>query len=536
MADSEDFSNEEKAQLRAFVTNTESNIFALRNLPEVVKGALFSRYSRSTLGVRSLLLKEFINGEETSFINKMGGAEEAQEQELAVKKAKQFYDRILDSYGDDSIGELGGAHVALEKVSMLAAKILEDPRIGGSPLEKSTRYIYFDQKVNGFYQYYREPILLTSSYKSLYIDTCDMLFDTYSSMIPTLTEMMAEVFPHKGKESKAAYTAALRAKVLDCLRGLLPASTFTNVGIFGNGRFWQSLVHRLQVNDLSEAKDLGRGLLDELMKVIPSFVSRAELHHRHQHQMSSFHLSLQDQLKQMAKEQNISYSQKEVGVSLLYADTTAIYKMAATLLFPFTDHSWKDLIDHCRSLPSEELIRILESASSMRENRRHKSPRALECSEFAFEIVVDFGTFRDLHRHRMVTQERQLLTTNLGYFFPEELLDTALEKPYRAAMDQARETYNLISQDFPEEAQYVVPMAFNIRWFVKANLRALQWLCELRSQEQGHENYRKIAQSMVKKIIDFCPLVEYFFKFVDYKEISLGRLKAEKRKEEKGLV
>src|SRR5271167_3257261 len=185
----EEFSESQIKILEHFVSSIDGNVFVLKNLPEVIKGALFSRYSRSTLGLRSLLLKEFILNENTAFAAIAGKREEseAQSQTTAIQKAQNFYDRILDGYGDDSIGELGGAHLAIENISMLAAKAIEDSRIGGSPLEKSTRYVYFDQKVKGEYLFYREPVLMTSAYRDIYVDTCNMLFDTYSKLIPLLT-------------------------------------------------------------------------------------------------------------------------------------------------------------------------------------------------------------------------------------------------------------------------------------------------------------------------------------------------------------
>ena len=247
-------------------THVKSNVFVPpANLPEVIKGALFSRYSRSSLGLRSLLLKDFILNEETAFNAIAGGAHngeqaehELEDQIMAIKKAQNFYDRILDGYGDDSIGELGGAHLALENVSMIAAKVVEDCRIGGSPLEKSTRYIYFDQKVGGEFLYYREPILMASAFREPYIKTCNFLFETYSSLIPPLTELMEKKFPKEHDVSKVAYTAALRAKVLDCLRGLLPASALTNMGMYGNGRFFEGLLQKLNGHNLAEMQDIGR--------------------------------------------------------------------------------------------------------------------------------------------------------------------------------------------------------------------------------------------------------------------------------------
>lgn len=532
--DYEEFSEAQEQILERFVTNTSSNIFVLRNLPEVIKGALFSRYSRSSLGLRSLLLKEFIQGQETAFQAIVGDeTKNPENQVLAIQKAQNFYDRILDGYGDDSIGELGGAHLAIENVSMLAAKAIEDGRIGGSPLEKSTRYIYFDQKVQDKFLFYREPILMTSAFKESYIKTCDSLFETYSKLIPPLTELMEKKFPKEPEKSKAAYTAALRAKVLDCLRGLLPAGTLTNMGIFGNGRFWEGLINKLQSQNLVELQDIGKQSFEELSKVIPSFVRRAEGSHRHYQSYAQFHESMNEQLKNMAEHVAGIENQNKAGVKLIQHDPQDLYKVAAALLYPYTSSSLEDLQRYCQNLSSEEIAKIFDAASSMRENRRHKSPRALEHATFTFEIVADFGIYRDLHRHRMLTQQRQLLSTNYGYWIPDEILDTPMEKIYREAMEAANEVYQRIVVELPEEAQYVVPMAYNVRWYFHANLRALQWLCELRSQSAGHPGYRLVAQEMASQICKVFPLFEPFFKFVDYEGHDLGRLDQEQRKIDK---
>lgn len=538
--DYEELTDAQKKTLDRFVTNSSGNVFVLRNLPEVIKGALFSRYSRSTLGLRTLLLKEFItNNDENSFgsiVGSMGGEQEAaNEQLLAIQKAQNFYDRILDGYGDDSIGELGGAHIAAENISMLAAKILEDARIGGSPLEKSTRYIYFDQKVKGEYLFYREPILMTSAFRKIYLDTCNLLFDTYSRLIPPLTAAFEERFPKDPTISGAAYAAATRAKVLDCLRGLLPAGTLTNMGIFGNGRFFEQLIHKMACNNLVEIHETGKKIYDELAKVIPSFVRRASPTHRTHQLYAEYYEMLQQELKTAANSNSNIPRSVEKGpiIRLLKYDAEAPVKVAAALLFPYSTHSLADLLQHCSTLPEEDLHRILESGASSRESRRHKSPRALEHAEFTFEILADFGVYRDLQRHRMLTQERQLLNCDYGYYIPDEILGTSLEKEYRDAMDFAKNTYDQIAKELPEEAQYVVPMAFNIRWYFQVNLRTLQWLAELRSSPAGHPNYRFVAQCLAKEVCNVFPQFERFFKFVDFAGYDLGRLGQEQRKVEK---
>jgi thymidylate synthase ThyX len=512
----------------------------LQNLPEVIKGALFSRYSRSTLGLRSLLLKEFISNDEESAFGEIAGeasaSQVAMQQAKAIQKAQTFYDRILDGYGDDSIGELGGAHVAIENVSMLAAKLLEDSRIGGSPLEKSTRYIYFDQKVHGEYLFYREPVLMTSAYRELYTETCNMLFDTYSRLIPPLTAIIDAKMPKDPNISKVAYTAALRAKVLDCLRGLLPAGTLTNMGVFGNGRFFEQLIHKLHVNSLAEAQDIGKTLHEELAKVIPSFIRRSDLSHHTHKNFAEFFETMRNELRGAA-DRNIDFIEKSTqdGVRLVASDADAVVKVAAGLLFNYCDRSLEDLWNHCKGLSEEELARILDAGCNARESRRHKSPRALEQANFTFEIVADFGVYRDLQRHRMLTQERQLLSCDYGFTVPPDIIGTELEEEYLGALHKAKVAYDIVAKELPEEAQYLVPMAYNIRWYYHINLRALQWLCELRTSPAGHPNYRHVAQEMAKQVCQQFPAFERFFQFVDYDGYELGRIGQEQRKVQKQM-
>lgn len=534
----EEFTEQQLRIIEKYVTNTSSNIFALRNLPEVIKGALFSRYSRSSLGLRALLLKDFILNEETAFSSISGTlgdkCADVEDQSIAIKKAQNFYDRILDGYGDDSIGELGGAHLAVENISMIAAKAIEDCRIGGSPLEKSTRYIYFDQKYEGEYLFYREPILMTSAYRDIYIDACNHLFETYGRLIPPLTEQMEKNFPKEHDISNVAYTAALRAKVLDCLRGLLPASALTNMGLYGNGRFFETMVQKLNCHNLSELQEVARNSRQELSKVIPSFIRRSDPTHKHQKIFAEFYEKTDEEMQLLTSQYTAGLEPLDhATVRLVNYDQEALIKVGAALLFGRSQAGLFELQELCRKLPKENLAHLFEAASTFRQHRRHKSPRALEHAEFTFEIVADFGIYRDLQRHRTLTQERQLLSCNNGYFVPQEILNTDMEKEYHEAMDRAHKAYDEITKELPEEAQYVVPMAYNIHWYFHINLRALQWLCELRSAPAGHPSYRYIAQEMAKQVSHIFPEFERFFKFVDYEGYELGRLGQEQRVAEK---
>jgi thymidylate synthase ThyX len=325
--------------------------------------------------------------------------------------------------------------------------------------------------------------------------------------------------------------------VLDCLRGLLPGSALTNMGMYGNGRFFECLVQKLNCHNLAEMQDIGKKSFQELSKVMPSFVRRADPNHKYQRTFAQFREQMSNDLKNLSERHTSSlHKMPSSGIRLINYDPESPYKVAAALLFEYCEAGLLELQECCHNLSEEELSRILDSASIFRENRRHKSPRALEHASFTFEIVADFGVFRDLHRHRMLTQDRQLLTCNFGYYIPPEILGTEMEDQYRKAMDEAKKVYGKIAEALPEEAQYVVPMAYNMHWYFHINLRSLQWMCELRSSSAGHPTYRFIAQEMAKQVSKIFPAFERFFKFVDLEGYEMGRLGQEVRIVEKKMA
>src|SRR5712691_8403485 len=236
-----EFNPAEAGVLARYFTNLDRPVFALRNLPEVVKGALFSRYSRTEKSLRRVLLDEFINEPDSGF-DRLAGTPPVDDDMVAVRRAEEFYERVLVGYGDDSVAELAGAHVAVEQASTLAAKALEDSRIGISPLEKSTRYVRFDRPgPDGRYLYHRGPELAHPDYEP----AADALFAAYSSLVEPVTEAIRQRFPLEAGETDRAWKSATRAKALDMLRGLLPAGTLTNLGLFGNGRAFEYLITKL---------------------------------------------------------------------------------------------------------------------------------------------------------------------------------------------------------------------------------------------------------------------------------------------------
>ena len=527
-----EFTDDELKVLQPFCTNLDKSIFVLTNLPEVVKGALFSRYSRTDKSLRRVLLDEFILKPEMGFKEIVGfQTSSGVDQVVATQKAEEFYDRVLVGYGDDSVAELGGAHVACENVSQIAAKFLEDPRIGLSPLEKSTRYVWFDKKASGLYKYCREPAIMASEFADEYVSTCDFLFETYCKLIEPATEFVKERFPLEEGVSERAYNSAVKAKACDMLRGLLPASTVTNMGMFGNGRAFEYLLVKMFSSNLAEINSIATDLHGELAKVIPSFVKRSN---------DKYGSATQNYLRETRKStaavaQAILPSEPREAreVELVDYDGDALDKIVSAILYDKSQFPLGQVRQVVQRLDEGAKEKIFADYVSRRENRRQKPGRALEHAYYTFDILANFGAYRDLQRHRMLSQERQFLTTKFGFDLPPEIVQGGFEKEFTEAMQRGRNAFEKIAAKMPAPAQYVVPLAYKMRWYVKMNLREVYHMCELRSSQQGHPDYRRVAQKIYYETLRVHPSLASQMKFIDLKEYGLERMEAEKRTDQK---
>ena len=526
----EEFTEKERAILSQFCTNTDSGCFALINLPEAVKGALFSRYSRSPKSLRRVLLDEFILNPESGFEAIVGTAQNRGESQIvATKKAEEFYDRVLVGYGDDSVAELGGAHLACENISNLVTKIMQDSRIGISPLEKSTRYVYFDQKEDGKYRYLREERIMQSKFADEYVRVCDLLFGTYSKLIPEMTKIGQEKFPRGAEVSERAYASTIRAKVCDILRGILPASTLTNAGFYGNGRAFEYLLVKMHSSPLSESRAVAKAAHAELAKVIPSFVKRAD--DKYGKEMQNYFAQNREAISKLSGQYPALKEAKTDSsrTSLVEYDQMAEEKIVAAILFSHLHADLQEVKEMVAKMPAEERKRIVLAYIGSRQNRRQKPGRAFEAADYTFCVTGNFGMYRDLHRHRILTQERQLLTTKHGFDMPPELAEAGFEAQVKEAVSAADALYSSMFPSMPQEAQYVVPLGCRMRWYVKMNLREAYHLCELRSMRQGHIDYRRVAQGMHRLISEVHPLLASGMKFMDFGSYDLERLEAEKK-------
>ncbi len=530
----EQFTDNEKSILSQFCTSTASDVFALINLPEAVKGALFSRYSRSPKSLRRVLLEEFIQNPESGFDAIVGdGMRRGESQLVATKKAEDFYDRVLVGYGDDSVAELGGAHLAAENISNVLTKLMQDSRIGISPLEKSTRYIYFDQKENGRYRYLLEEKIMSSNFADEYVPVCDFLFETYAALVPEVGKIEQEKFPREENVSDRAYASTIRAKTCDILRGILPASTLTNSGFFGNGRAFEYMLVKMHASPLAEARSTAKAIHAELSKVIPSFVKRAD--DKYGKEQQGYMNEVREGISKIAASHSslASAAPDSSHVSLVEFDSDAEEKILAAILFPHLHAEMGEVKALVAKMPKEEREKIILAYIGTRNNRRQKPGRAFENAFYTFSLTGNFGMYRDLHRHRILTQERQLLTTKHGFEMPKELADAGFDSRVNEAVAAADALYSKLAQSMPHEAQYAVPLGCLMRWYVKMNLREAYHFCELRSMRQGHIDYRKAAQDMHSLISKTHPLLASGMKFVDYGSYDLERLEAEKKIDKK---
>jgi thymidylate synthase ThyX len=543
-----EFTAEEENRLRPFFTNLERSVFGLR-LPQEVAGALFSRYSRSTKSLRRTFLDEFLGDPELGLKELLVGENSASDDSAALKKARAFYERVLVGYGDDSVAQLGGAHLACENISNVAAKLLEDARIGIAPLEKSTRYVRFDQKdAAGNYLFYREPKIMASRHRDAYLEVMNLLFDTYSKQMEPMLECVARSLPIEQLEvrdptsgkalpygdakkddrlrrwAETAYRATVRAHACDVLRCYLPAATLTNVGMFGVGQAFEYLVSKFYSHELSEAKELGKTIHGELNQLIPSFVKRAQL--------NEYLAASSAAAKALAsKAANLRPLDTIEPVALIDYDSAAEEKIIAAMVYAFSRHPLEQLRQIVAKMSSEERRQILTEHFGKRRHRRDKLSRAFENVYYTFDILGNLGLYRDLHRHRILTQERQDFTTVHGYDTPPEIEEAGFKSEFDDCMKRAADLYEQIYADLPSEAQYVVPFAYKIRWYMKMNLREALHMCELRTMPQGHPDYRFICQEMWRKIQEVHSTLAECGKFIDSKKYRLGRLQSEMRTE-----
>ena len=514
----ETFTDEERERLAPHFTNLDRPVFGLVNLPETVKGALFARYSRYPGTLRRLFLDEFADS--VPDVPPIEGVE--------GQRAADLYERIFVGYGDDSVAQLGGAHVACEWTSNLLTKILQRPRLAAY-LEQSTRYIAYDAQLDGYgYRYHRD-----ARFGAAYERALDDLFATYARLLEATTDWVGERFPAVPDESPAAHRRAVRAKALDLVRGLLPAASLSHVGMYASGQTYEQLVLHLLAHPLAEARAYGSMLLEELQRIIPSFVSRIPREDRGGRWVEYLR-ERRAASDAVAARLGLDLEAGPAGPSVrLERAHGTEEELLAALVYESSTLSEEAALHAVASLDPAARAAMLRELVGARENRRHRPGRGFETLRYRFEIVSDYGAFRDLQRHRLLTCQWQRLTPDLGADVPHELVAAGLGGEFERALEVSRGEYErLRGEGLGEEAPYALCLAFRIRYVLELDAREALHLVELRSGREGHPSYRAVAHEMRRAIAEVHPNVAAAMSFVDDStEERLERLLSEMRNE-----
>jgi len=519
----EQFTDDEQAVLRPYFTNLDRPVFGVVNLPEVVKGALFARYSRSNKSLRRLFLDEFVADLDLT-------GDLTVDATVGLKRAEALYERVFLEYGDDSVAQLGGVHLACEQASNVLTKILEWGRVM-SYMEQSTRYINYDDKLGGRYRYYRDRAVLADPQLAWrYIADLDGLFDTYAGMLPRLREWARERYPKRADDSDFAWKQSIKAKACDAARGVLPAATLSNVGVYGSGQAFEALLLRMRSHPLPEARSYGAMMLDELRKVIPSFVARVDRPDRGGTWSAYLAETRRDTSELVHRIFGTAEPEPRPSVTLTDFDPDAEDKLLAAICYPFTHLPDDQIQARVRTLGEGERVELLRAYVGERENRRHRPGRAFERVDYRFDIIADYGAFRDLQRHRMLTIKWQPLSTRHGYEVPDAIDEAGLRDDFEGAMQRSAELSAALEAPFPEQAAYAVALAYRIRFAMQMNAREAMHLLELRTLSSGHPAYRQVAQEMHRLIAEQAGhrAIAAAMSHVDHSTYELERLAAER--------
>lgn len=528
----ESFTEQERMVLGRFFTNLDGPVFALINLPEVVKGALFARYSRTHKSLRRLFLDEFVTDPAVG-IEAIATELDRDDPLIKLKRAEDLYRRVFYEYGDDSVAQLGGVHLACEQASNLLTKVLEWGRLAAY-LEQSTRYISYDQRLGGRYRYFVPPEIEESSLREDYLSMMELLFDTYREMRPVMIDYFTRRHPRKKGDPVWVHRAAIRAKAFDSIRGLLPASTISNVGIYATGQAYEMAMIRMQAHPLREVQEYGSMMLTELRKVIPSFLTRVDLPKRGV-MWSNYLADTNAHLQEIADRLGAD-PVPAAEVTLTDWDPDAERKLAAAALYGVSELPDAQLLGLVDRMSSEQVTALIMSLVGQRGNRRHKPGRALERSYYRFDVQCDFGAFRDLQRHRMMTIEWQPLTARLGYEKPQELAEAGLDSLWDQTLQKAAAFYESVRDSLGRQvAQYAAPFAYRIRFMMEMNARQALHLIELRTQPAGHPNYRRVCIEMHRQIAEVAghTRIAEAFTFLNTQGVDLERLESERRTAER---
>jgi thymidylate synthase ThyX len=502
-------------------SNRDGDVFLIKT-NMIDRGALMSRYSRTiNLDIRDVYEKEFKNN---------------------PLRASDFYKRIFLDYGDESVAELTTAQLGIQNVSNVVSKVIEEPRIGLSYIEKSSRYVKYNKKTNGNYLFLRGEDAGIEGMEDRYNVYCNQLFDFYSRAYPEIIKYIGEENPLEdfrfeigGKNYKygelnsiedsileKSYKSSLRSAALDEIRSLLPASTLTNMGISGNGRAFISLIERLKGYGTQESTKFSELIYRELEPELPELIDDAVSSH-------GIAQIAYNNARDATGKNSIYKDGKAGDIRLInYMEEGEAIDMAVKMiLYPYSG-SYDNM-----NISNALKYNTLKDLTELRGNRRHKLGRAFESINYTFEVNMNYGAFREFQRHRFFSIIRKPLSTEYGYDVPENLGKLEeVRTEYVELMEKAKEIYSgILEKSGKMVAQYAVPYAYRYPVVFSSNLNEIAYFIELRSNQQVHPDLRKVALDIYGEIKRVHPHLADMIKFIDTGDYRLGRLPSEVKKE-----
>lgn len=496
--------------LKDVITNTDGDIYAFTDkLSTTTIAAAMARLSRRGDDMRITLLDEFADKQ---------------------NKDKNLLKKVITAYGDDSVQQLVGKHIVVENASNLLTKKLEWGRLAAY-LEQSTRYIYFDQKnAQGKFRYFT-PTNLDDETKRLYIESLDSIFELYSVIVHKLTDHLKTNSLTPKNERDIAWKSAIRAQACDAARSLLPVATTSTVGIYTSGQALESLIMHLLSDELTEANEVGQQILNEARKVMSTFLERADKPDRGGANIA-YRANTNKIMQELTKNYiNQVHSDDFNDVTLANYWPKNELELVPDLLYEHSNLSLKEIRHGVSNLSYDERVQIFKSYMGERLNRRHRPGRALEKAHFSWDLICDYGIFRDLQRHRIVDDLNwQQLSPRFGYEIPKLIEESGLTDLFEQGFDISLSIYSILqSKGYDLESQYVTLLGHKMRWKVTYNLREAFHLHELRTTPQGHPGYRKLVNTMHQKLTEVYPLSGESMNFVNQDEDpELTRLAAER--------
>jgi thymidylate synthase ThyX len=476
-------------KLTNFVSNTDRDVFALKNLPEEVVAFLFARYSRSALSLRDDLLSMLRDEHLDSLVGSESLSEpsSADDSLLGIQeRARAFAEKYVVGYGHGSVAEHAVVKLALENVSILTSKLVEDCRLA-SYTEKSTRYVEFDSS-----KAYYPAHIINSSVGSVYKEAVASLMEAYSGWMPLFVEEIKRRTPKTEKQTDRGYTAACKSTACDILRYLLPTATHTNIGVTVNARTLENMITKLLSQPLDEGQRLGEAIKREATPLVPTLLKYADANEYRAERTALSSYSTE-------RGQKHENSARIIGPHLSERDALALIALP-----------W---------VAGEFGIDNLLAGRG----KHDAAPRELERVSLTLDLVMDYGAFRDIQRHRLATQLTQPLNVDYGFERPIMYAKFGYEEKYNELMARAAKAYDiLVDAGFAAEAPYVLPLAYRVRTLFTANLREWFHLIELRSSRQGHPSYRRIAMLAADEIERVYPAIARYIR-VNRNEYALTR-------------